>query len=75
MPERQAGEDNGDANRGGMPGQQRVNHDISIGELALANRELERPEAVSSARMTFLPRPRKDAKSGRVARIRRGKSL
>jgi hypothetical protein len=45
------GQSDGDAKDGGMPGQQRINHEISIGERALANRigdvGIERPKSFS----------------------------
>ena len=56
---RQDGE-NGGANNGGVPGQQRMSHDSSIGKLGRRTGN-QAPEASVDARMTFLPRPRKDA--------------
>ena len=56
---RQDGEYGG-ANNSGAPGQQRMSHDSSIGKLARRTGN-QAPEASVDARMTFLPRPRKDA--------------
>ncbi len=50
----------GGANNSGAPGQQRIDHDSSIGKLGRRTGN-QAPEASVDARMTFLPRPRKDA--------------
>jgi hypothetical protein len=55
----QAEEDNG-ANDGGVPGQQRMSHDISIGEPNIGKQGIGAGYRCAGARMTLLPYPRKN---------------